>query len=107
MLNVYVIVDINKYINGSKIYLISIHIGLLITCDMLMLFKLLIKLTLFLIIREQWKPTVGLEIHAQIATKSKLFSNASTDFASPLNSCVSFFDCATPGTLPVSLLIKD
>ncbi|XP_032688294.1 glutamyl-tRNA(Gln) amidotransferase subunit B, mitochondrial isoform X2 [Odontomachus brunneus] len=51
--------------------------------------------------REQWKPTVGLEIHAQIATKSKLFSNASTDFLSPLNSNVSFFDCATPGTLPV------
>ncbi|XP_014470013.1 PREDICTED: glutamyl-tRNA(Gln) amidotransferase subunit B, mitochondrial [Dinoponera quadriceps] len=52
-------------------------------------------------VREQWKPTVGLEIHAQIATKSKLFSNASSDFVSPINSCVSFFDCATPGTLPV------
>ncbi|EFN87568.1 Probable glutamyl-tRNA(Gln) amidotransferase subunit B, mitochondrial [Harpegnathos saltator] len=51
--------------------------------------------------REQWKSCVGLEIHAQIATKSKLFSNASTNFVSPLNSCITFFDCATPGTLPV------
>ncbi|XP_018313081.1 glutamyl-tRNA(Gln) amidotransferase subunit B, mitochondrial [Mycetomoellerius zeteki] len=52
-------------------------------------------------VREKWKSTVGLEVHAQIATKSKLFSSASTDFASPVNSCVSLFDCATPGTLPV------
>ncbi|KYN04148.1 putative glutamyl-tRNA(Gln) amidotransferase subunit B, mitochondrial, partial [Cyphomyrmex costatus] len=54
-----------------------------------------------LTIRERWKSTVGLEVHAQIATESKLFSNASTNFASPVNSCVSLFDCATPGTLPV------
>lgn len=44
---------------------------------------------------------MGLEVHAQIATESKLFSSASTDFARPVNSCVSLFDCATPGTLPV------
>ena len=49
----------------------------------------------------QWKSTVGLEIHAQIATKSKLFSGASTNFSSPINSCVSLFDCAIPGTMPV------
>lgn len=49
----------------------------------------------------QWKPTIGLEIHAQIATKSKLFSGASTDFQSQINSCVSLFDCAIPGTMPV------
>lgn len=53
------------------------------------------------VIRERWKSTVGLEVHAQIATESKLFSGASTDFARPVNSCVSFFDRATPGTLPV------
>ncbi|XP_067203197.1 glutamyl-tRNA(Gln) amidotransferase subunit B, mitochondrial [Linepithema humile] len=52
-------------------------------------------------VREKWKSIVGLEIHAQIATKSKLFSSASTNFANRINSCVSFFDCATPGTLPV------
>ncbi|KAL0128262.1 hypothetical protein PUN28_003491 [Cardiocondyla obscurior] len=54
-----------------------------------------------LLMKEKWKPTVGLEVHAQIATESKLFSSASTNFSSPINSCVSFFDCATPGTLPV------
>ncbi|KAK0088566.1 hypothetical protein PV325_011486 [Microctonus aethiopoides] len=50
---------------------------------------------------QEWNSVVGLEIHAQINTKSKLFSGASTDFGKPVNSCVSFFDCATPGTLPV------
>ncbi|XP_017754387.1 PREDICTED: glutamyl-tRNA(Gln) amidotransferase subunit B, mitochondrial [Eufriesea mexicana] len=49
----------------------------------------------------QWKPTIGLEVHAQISTKSKLFSKASTDFNCPINSCVSLFDCAIPGTMPV------
>lgn len=50
---------------------------------------------------EEWKPTIGLEIHAQILTKSKLFSGAPTNFNNPINSCVSFFDCAIPGTMPV------
>ncbi|XP_006613194.1 glutamyl-tRNA(Gln) amidotransferase subunit B, mitochondrial isoform X2 [Apis dorsata] len=49
----------------------------------------------------EWKPTIGLEIHAQILTKSKLFSGASTNFNCPINSSVSFFDCAIPGTMPV------
>lgn len=44
---------------------------------------------------------IGLEIHAQIASKSKLFSGAATDFNSSVNSAVSLFDCASPGTLPV------
>lgn len=57
--------------------------------------------------RERWKSTVGLEVHAQIATESKLFSNASTDFASSINSCVALFDCATPGTLPVNLFTNN
>lgn len=49
----------------------------------------------------EWKPTIGLEIHAQILTKSKLFSGASTNFNCPINSSVSLFDCAIPGTMPV------
>lgn len=57
-------------------------------------------------VREKWKSIVGLEVHAQIATESKLFSSASTDFASPINSCVSFFDCATPGTLPIQICCR-
>lgn len=44
---------------------------------------------------------VGLEVHAQINSVSKLFSGASTKFSSPVNTNVSLFDCAMPGTLPV------
>ncbi|XP_043678492.1 glutamyl-tRNA(Gln) amidotransferase subunit B, mitochondrial isoform X4 [Vespula pensylvanica] len=51
--------------------------------------------------KKKWKPAIGLEIHAQIATNSKLFSFASTMFQKPINSSVSYFDCATPGTMPV------
>ena len=52
--------------------------------------------------KSEWKSVVGLEIHAQINTASKLFSGASTKFGSPINSQVSHFDAALPGTLPVS-----
>ncbi|KAJ8957539.1 hypothetical protein NQ318_020578 [Aromia moschata] len=48
-----------------------------------------------------WKSVVGLEVHAQINSNSKLFSGASTKFSSPVNNNVSLFDCSTPGTLPV------
>lgn len=54
----------------------------------------------FLYARE-WKPSVGLEIHAQISTESKLFSGSPTSFNHSVNSCVSLFDCAVPGTMPV------
>ncbi|CAH0547644.1 unnamed protein product [Brassicogethes aeneus] len=50
---------------------------------------------------KKWKSVVGLEVHAQIFTESKLFSGSSTKFTSPVNSNVSLFDCSTPGTLPV------
>ena len=49
----------------------------------------------------EWKPSVGLEIHAQISTESKLFSGGPTGFNHSVNSCVSLFDCAVPGTMPV------
>ncbi|KFP54922.1 hypothetical protein N323_02221, partial [Cathartes aura] len=48
-----------------------------------------------------WVPVVGLEIHAQISSKSKLFSGSQVQFAAPPNSLVSFFDASLPGTLPV------
>ncbi|CAD1478414.1 unnamed protein product, partial [Heterotrigona itama] len=54
---------------------------------------------------KEWKPTIGLEIHAQISTKSKLFSGAPTNFNNPINSCVSLFDCAIPGTMPAGFQI--
>lgn len=51
--------------------------------------------------RKNWESVVGLEVHAQIKTNSKLFSGSANKFASPANSLVSLFDCAIPGTLPV------
>lgn len=47
------------------------------------------------------KPVIGLEIHAQVLAKSKLFSGAPSLFGGRVNSCVSHFDAAIPGTLPV------
>lgn len=51
--------------------------------------------------RSCWKSVVGLEIHAQITSASKLFSGAGTEFGAPVNTNVSLFDAAIPGTLPV------
>ncbi|XP_042664149.1 glutamyl-tRNA(Gln) amidotransferase subunit B, mitochondrial isoform X2 [Tyto alba] len=48
-----------------------------------------------------WVPVVGLEVHAQISSSSKLFSGSQVQFAAPPNSLVSFFDASLPGTLPV------
>ncbi|XP_035746293.1 glutamyl-tRNA(Gln) amidotransferase subunit B, mitochondrial [Egretta garzetta] len=48
-----------------------------------------------------WLPVVGLEIHAQISSNSKLFSGSQVQFVAPPNSLVSFFDASLPGTLPV------
>ncbi len=48
-----------------------------------------------------WEIVVGLEVHAQISTKSKLFSSASTEFGAEPNHNVSFVDAAMPGMLPV------
>lgn len=56
----------------------------------------------FLFSLAPWIPVVGLEIHAQISSNSKLFSGSQVQFAAPPNSLVSFFDASLPGTLPVS-----
>ncbi|MFA5898277.1 MAG: Asp-tRNA(Asn)/Glu-tRNA(Gln) amidotransferase subunit GatB [Hyphomicrobium sp.] len=48
-----------------------------------------------------WEVIVGLEVHAQVASKSKLFSGASTEFGADPNSHVSLVDAAMPGMLPV------
>lgn len=47
-----------------------------------------------------WKLTIGLEIHAQVSTNTKLFSRSSTNFGAAPNEQVSFVDAALPGTLP-------
>src|SRR5450755_48655 len=48
-----------------------------------------------------WEIIVGLEVHAQVTSRSKLFSGASTGFGAPPNSHVSLVDAAMPGMLPV------
>ena len=48
-----------------------------------------------------WEVVIGMEIHAQVTSKSKLFSGASTDFGGDQNSHVSLVDAAMPGMLPV------
>ncbi len=48
-----------------------------------------------------WELVIGMEIHAQIRSKSKLFSGASTSFGSEPNSNVSLIDAGMPGMLPV------
>ncbi len=48
-----------------------------------------------------WEIVIGLEVHAQVVSKSKLFSGASTEFGGEPNSHVSLVDAAMPGMLPV------
>jgi len=48
-----------------------------------------------------WEIVLGLEVHAQVISKAKLFSGAATNFGSEPNTQVSFVDAAMPGMLPV------
>jgi aspartyl-tRNA(Asn)/glutamyl-tRNA(Gln) amidotransferase subunit B len=48
-----------------------------------------------------WEVVIGLEVHAQVISKSKLFSGAATEFGAEPNTQVSFVDAAFPGMLPV------
>ena len=48
-----------------------------------------------------WEVVIGLEVHAQVTSKSKLFSGASTEFGAEPNTQVSLVDAAMPGMLPV------
>jgi len=49
----------------------------------------------------EWEVVIGLEVHAQVTSESKLFSGASTAFGAEPNSQVSLVDAAMPGMLPV------
>ncbi|WP_386682816.1 Asp-tRNA(Asn)/Glu-tRNA(Gln) amidotransferase subunit GatB [Loktanella sp. R86503] len=51
--------------------------------------------------KHDWELVIGLEVHAQVATKAKLFSGASTLFGAEPNSNVAFVDAGMPGMLPV------
>ena len=48
-----------------------------------------------------WEVIIGLEVHAQVQSQSKLFSGASTEFGGAPNDHVSLVDAAMPGMLPV------
>ena len=48
-----------------------------------------------------WEVVVGLEVHAQVTSRAKLFSGASTAFGGEPNTHVSLVDAAMPGMLPV------
>jgi len=48
-----------------------------------------------------WEVVIGMEVHAQVTSKAKLFSGASTAFGGAPNSHVSLVDAAMPGMLPV------
>src|SRR5690349_2070634 len=48
-----------------------------------------------------WEVVIGLEVHAQVTSKAKLFSGASTQFGAEPNAQVSLVDAAMPGMLPV------
>jgi aspartyl-tRNA(Asn)/glutamyl-tRNA(Gln) amidotransferase subunit B len=48
-----------------------------------------------------WEVVIGLEVHAQVISKAKLFSGAAAHFGSEPNTQVSFVDAAFPGMLPV------
>jgi len=48
-----------------------------------------------------WEIVIGMEVHAQVTSRAKLFSAASTAFGGEPNSHVSFVDAAMPGMLPV------
>ncbi|MFV9875368.1 MAG: Asp-tRNA(Asn)/Glu-tRNA(Gln) amidotransferase subunit GatB [Rickettsiales endosymbiont of Dermacentor nuttalli] len=49
----------------------------------------------------EWEIIIGLEVHAQVSSQSKLFSDASTKFGAEPNTQVSLIDAAFPGVLPV------
>jgi aspartyl-tRNA(Asn)/glutamyl-tRNA(Gln) amidotransferase subunit B len=49
----------------------------------------------------EWETVIGLEIHTQLATRSKIFSGAATAYGAPPNAQASLIDLAYPGVLPV------
>ena len=49
----------------------------------------------------QWEKVMGLEVHLQLATQSKIFSSSATTFGAAANSQTNPLDVALPGTLPV------
>src|SRR3954466_6366609 len=49
----------------------------------------------------EWETVIGLEIHAQLSTKSKIFSGSATAYGAPPNVQANLVDLGYPGVLPV------
>ncbi len=49
----------------------------------------------------EWETVIGLEIHAQLSTRSKIFSGSSTAYGAPPNAQANLIDLGYPGVLPV------
>jgi len=49
---------------------------------------------------EEWEPVIGLEVHVQLATRTKIFSPSATEFGAPPNSLTDPLVLGLPGTLP-------
>ena len=49
----------------------------------------------------EWEVVIGLEIHAQLATKSKIFSGSNTEYGAEANTQANIYDLGLPGVLPV------
>ena len=49
----------------------------------------------------EWETVIGLEVHVQLSTKSKLFSGSATKYGADPNTQANIYDLAMPGTLPV------
>lgn len=49
----------------------------------------------------EWETVIGLEVHVQLSTESKLFSGSATKFGADPNTQANIYDLALPGTLPV------
>lgn len=45
-------------------------------------------------------PVIGIEVHVELKSKSKVFSSSLNDFNAPINTNISLIDLAYPGTLP-------
>ena len=53
------------------------------------------------IFNSEWEPVIGLEVHVQLATESKIFSGSSTNFGAEPNTQACNIDLGLPGVLPV------
>src|ERR1700757_4056557 len=49
----------------------------------------------------EWETVIGLEIHAQLSTRSKIFSGSATTYGAPPNAQANLVDLGYPGVLPV------